>query len=157
MKTQIMIVLAILLISIGCHTSKETVKTEKIVSTDKNSRAIEGVQIVEKYWKLKTLIGTEVKMSPNQTKEIYFMLKLEGNRVEGFAGCNSMLGSYKLSKGNRIEFGKMATTMMFCPEISESDFLSIFDLTDNYTIEDDVLSLNMGKRAPLAVFEAIYF
>jgi heat shock protein HslJ len=96
-------------------------------------------------------------MTPNQTKEIYFILKLNENRVQGFSGCNSIVGSYKLTKGNRIEFGKMATTMMFCPEISESDFLSIFDLTDSYTIKNDVLSLSIGKRAPLAVFGAIYF
>lgn len=115
--------------------------------------------IVEKYWKLKTLEGKEVKMSENQTRDIYFMLKNDDNRVVGFAGCNNITGSYTLEEGNRIRFGKMATTLMICPDVdvNEYEFLQIFELADNYTITDDVLSLNVGRRAPLAVFEAVYF
>lgn len=114
--------------------------------------------ITEKYWKLKTLEGKDVKMVKNQEKEIYFMLKTDENRVTGFAGCNTILGSYTLEKGNRIRFSNMGSTMMACPDvdINESDFLKIFELADNYTINGDELSLNVGRRAPLAVFEAVY-
>lgn len=103
--------------------------------------------------------GKEVKMSENQTRDIYFMLKNDDNRVVGFAGCNNITGSYTLEEGNRIRFGKMAATLMICPDVdvNEYEFLQIFELADNYTITDDVLSLNVGRRAPLAVFEAVYF
>ena len=119
---------------------------------------INSEPIVEKYWKLKTLEGKEVSMSENQEKEVYFMLKTENNRVQGFAGCNTLMGSYTLEKGNRIRFSQMATTMMACPDVDfkENEFLKVFELADNYTIKDDVLSLNVGRRAPLAVFEAVY-
>lgn len=115
--------------------------------------------ITEKYWKLKTLEGKDVKMVKNQEKEIYFMLKADDNRVSGFSGCNQILGSYKLEDGNRIRFSNMGSTMMACPDVDlkESDFLKIFEIVDNYTINGDVLSLNVGRRAPLAVFEAVYF
>lgn len=115
--------------------------------------------ITEKYWKLKTLEGKVVKMDKNQQKEIYFMLKTNDNRVNGFAGCNTISGTYTLEKGNRIHFSQIATTMMACPDldINESEFLKVFELADNYTINGDVLSLNVGRRAPLAVFEAVYF
>lgn len=115
--------------------------------------------ITEKFWKLKILDGKEVSMAKNQEKEIYFMLKTDENRVMGFAGCNTLGGSYTLEKGNRIRFSNMLTTMMACPDVAvnEAEFLKIFELADNYTIVDDVLSLNVGRRAPLAVFEAIYF
>ncbi len=115
--------------------------------------------ITEKYWKLKTLEGKDVKMVKNQEKEVYFMLKTDENRVTGFAGCNQILGSYKLEDGNRIRFSNMGSTMMACPDVdfNESEFLKIFELADNYTINGDVLSLNVGRRAPLAVFEAVYF
>ena len=48
--------------------------------------------------------------------------------------------------------------MMACPDVAvnEADFLEVFELADNYTIVNDVLSLNVGRRAPLAVFEAVY-
>ncbi|MCZ4318166.1 META domain-containing protein [Aequorivita viscosa] len=115
--------------------------------------------ITEKYWKLKTLEGQDVKMAKNQEREMYFMLKTDDNKVVGFAGCNTFSGSYTLEKGNRIRFSKMATTLMACPDINinEAEFLKIFELADNYTINDDTLTLNVGRRAPLAVFEAIYF
>ncbi|TXD47207.1 META domain-containing protein [Polaribacter sp. IC073] len=115
-------------------------------------------QIVEKYWKLKTLEGKDIKMADNQEREIFFTLKTDENRVTGFAGCNAISGDYTLEDGNRIRFKNMATTLMACPDVdvNESDFLKIFELTDNYTINNDVLSLNAGRRAPLAVFEAVY-
>ena len=114
--------------------------------------------ITEKYWKLKTLQGKPVTMQDNQEREIYFTLKTDENRVMGFAGCNAISGEYKLKKGNRIRFSNMATTMMACPDLklNESEFLKVFELADNYTINGDELSLNVGRRAPLAVFEAVY-
>ena len=115
--------------------------------------------ITEKYWKLKTLEGQEVKMAENQKKEVYFMLKTDENKVVGFAGCNTISGSYKMEDGNRIRFSQIATTLMACPNVdfNEGEFLKVFELADNYTINGDILSLNVGKRAPLAVFEAVYF
>ncbi|CAM3330853.1 META domain-containing protein [Aequorivita lipolytica] len=115
--------------------------------------------ITEKYWKLKSSEGQEVKMAKNQQKETYFMLKTDENRVSGFAGCNTFSGSYTLEEGNRIRFSQMATTMMACPDVNfnEAEFLKFFELADNYTINGDTLSLNMGRRSPLAVFEAVYF
>lgn len=116
-------------------------------------------QITEKYWKLKTLEGQEIEMADNQEKEAHFILKTEGNKVQGFAGCNSFSGNYTLEKGNRISFSQMATTLRACPDVdvNESEFLKIFELADNYTINNDILMLNIGRRAPLAVFEAVYF
>lgn len=114
--------------------------------------------ITEKYWKLKTLQGKNVTMAENQEKEIFFTLKTDQNRVTGFAGCNTLGGEYTLEKGNRIRFSNMLSTMKACPDVdvNEAELLKVFELADNYTIVDDVLSLNVGRRAPLAVFEAVY-
>ena len=77
--------------------------------------------------------------------------------MEGFAGCNAISGEYKLEDGNRICFSNMATSLSICPDvaINESEFLEIFKLADNYTINKDTLSLHVGRRAPLAVFEVV--
>lgn len=116
-------------------------------------------KIVEKYWKLIKLEGQDIKMADNQEREIYFRLKSDDQTITGFAGCNTMFGEYKLMDGNRIKFSKLGVTMKLCPDVdvNESEFLKIFELADNYTINNDRLSLNVGKRAPLAVFEAVYF
>jgi heat shock protein HslJ len=116
-------------------------------------------QITEKYWKLIKLSGQDIEMAENQEREMFFMLKEKENRVQGFAGCNKMSGTYKLEKGNRINFSQMAATRKACTDLilNETDFLKVFELTDNYTIANDTLSLHVGRRAPLAVFEAVYF
>lgn len=120
---------------------------------------IKNEPITETYWKLKTLGGKDVKMADNQEREIYFMLKNKDNRVKGFAGCNAISGEYKIESGNRIRFSKMATTLKLCPDldVNEAEFLKIFELADNYTLKNEVLCLNVGRRSPLAVFEAVYF
>lgn len=116
-------------------------------------------EVTGKYWKLKTLEGREIEMSENQEREAYFILDAKDNRIKGFAGCNTFNGTYTLEDGNRINFSQMATTMKACADVAvnESEFLKVFELANNYTIQDDVLSLNIGRRAPLAVFEAVYF
>lgn len=116
-------------------------------------------RIVEKYWRLKILDGQNVVMAENQERELYFILKADENLVSGFSGCNTFNGSYTLDKPSRIRFTHMASTMKACPDVNadESKFLEVFELTDNYTIEGETLSLNVGRRTPLAVFEAVYF
>lgn len=115
--------------------------------------------ITEKYWKLIVLEGQPITMAENQERQIHFILKTDEGRITGFAGCNTFTGNYNLEKGNRIRFEKMAVTMMACPdvEVNESEFLQVFELADNYTVRKDTLSLNVGRRAPLAVFETVYF
>jgi heat shock protein HslJ len=112
-------------------------------------------QIVDKYWKLNILDGREVKMAENQEQERYFRLERAENRVTGFAGCNTFSGTYTLEPGGRIRFLQMVTTMKACPDVdvNEAEFLKIFEQTDNFTIQNNMLNLNVGRRAPLAVFE----
>ncbi|HRM13944.1 MAG TPA: META domain-containing protein, partial [Flavobacterium sp.] len=70
---------------------------------------------------------------------------------------NVLSGEYALEEGNRIRFKNMAVTMRACPDVdvNESEFLEVFELADNYTINGTILSLNVGRRAPLAVFESV--
>ena len=146
MKTKSIIFALLAMVTVGCNSTKNT-----SLKTENNS-------ITEKYWKLNILEGKKVTMAKNQEREIYFTLKTDQNRVTGFAGCNAFSGEYSIEDGNRIRFKNMAITMMACPDVAvnESEFLEVFELADNYTINNDVLSLNVGRRSPLAVFEAVY-
>lgn len=112
-----------------------------------------------KYWKLLTLNGKEVTMGKNQEKEQYFKLIANDNTIEGFGGCNGFGGSFSLGEGNSITFSNMLSTMMYCEglPVSENAYFSVFETANNYTILNDTLSLNVGKRAPLATFVAVYF
>ena len=156
MKTRIITLALIVITLTSCNSTK---KSSSDVGKNSNKEMTINNTITEKYWKLKTLEGHEIKTKKNQEHEIYFMLKTAENRVTGFAGCNTITGKYTLEEGNRIRFSYMATTLKICPDvdINESEVLEVFNLADNYTINNDTLSLNVGRRAPLAVFEAVYF
>ena len=140
----------------GCHSAN---KLATNTSENTSQETTPNATITETYWKLTTLEGQPVKMGKNQEREIHFILKKEDARITGFAGCNTINGGYDLEEGNRIRFTQVAVTMMACPdeEVNEADVLKVFNLTDNYTINGDTLSLNVGRRAPLAIFEAVYF
>lgn len=161
MKAQIITFALIAVTLMSCNNSeKKNTETTEDSKTEMNqgNDVNQDNEITEKYWKLKTLEGQDVTMADNQEREQFFTLKTNENRIAGFAGCNAITGEYKLEEGNRIRFSNVGTTMKACPDVdvNESEFLEVFNLADNYTIKDDVLSLNVGRRAPLAVFEAVY-
>ena len=109
------------------------------------------------FWKLEKLDGKDYSDFTIDGKEIGFSLEKENNRISGFAGCNSFFGTYDLEPGNRIHFSAIGSTRMACPNsnFNETEFLEIFTMADNYTINDNMLSINVGRRAPLAVFKKV--
>jgi len=112
--------------------------------------------LVEKYWKLTELFGQPVN-TPEGGKEAHMILKVEENRVNGNAGCNSFNGTYTLKPGNRISFSKMVSTLMMCTNMeTETKFHQVLETADNYVVNKDTLVLNKARMAPLARFEAVY-
>lgn len=112
--------------------------------------------ITEKYWKLVELRGQPV---PSLEREPHLILKVEGNRVNGFAGCNTFSGTYTLDEQTlRISFGPLAMTRKACATGMDTEraFAEVLEQADNYSVNGDNLSLNRARMAPLARFEAVY-
>lgn len=152
MKAYLLSILLAPALLAGCNPAKETTKAPAATGTTPPADGI-----TNKYWKLITLEGQPVKMAPGQEREAYFMLR-DSSRVTGFGGCNGIGGTYTLQAGQRIRFSNMLGTLRFCQGVeSEAPFLEVFNLTDNYSLSGDTLTLNVGRRAPLAVFHAVYF
>ncbi|AMR26076.1 hypothetical protein A0257_02500 [Hymenobacter psoromatis] len=137
----------------GCESAKKTTIPTPPTSTSQRTNGI-----VNKYWKLVTLEGRPVTMAPDQEREAYFMLK-DSSRVTGFGGCNVLNGRYELNESQlRLRFTNLLTTLKACPgPDTEHAFLEVLNQADNYTMRGDTLMLNVGRRAPLAVFHAVYF
>ena len=156
MKTKISILFILLAIAVCCNSTKMV--TPEINQNDTDATADFDAQITGKYWKLITLEGQDIIMSDNQEREVHVILNADSNRLQGFSGCNTFGGSFSLEKGSRINFSQLLSTLKACPdaEFKESEFLQIFEFADNYTVKDDTLMLNTGKRAPLAIFKAVY-
>lgn len=130
-----------------------------VISCDSQRKSKkDSPEITGKYWKLKKLNGKDIAMVDNQEREIFFTLNAEENRINGFAGCNSMSREFTIEEGSRIRFKGMAVTMKACldVEVNEAEFLKVFELADNFTVNNEELSLQAGERAPLAIFEAVY-
>ncbi len=140
----------------GCKSNRPN---DQQADAKKMENTLDKTDITNKYWKLITLDGKPETMARNQERERYFTLKTDRNWVEGFAGCNSFNTTYTLEKGNRIRFSPTAATLKACPDVdvNEQAFFEVFGLADNYTVRGDTLSLNVGRRAPLAMFKAVDF
>lgn len=147
MKFILLIVASI--IYVGCSTQNKTMSNHN--------------KITETYWKLIKLEGLPVDVvneGLSMESEPYFMLKEKDFLLVAKSGCNTMNGKYKLEKDKlRIKFSEMASTLKACPDMkmNEADYFKVFELADNYTINGDTLFLNIGRRAPLAEFQAVYF
>ena len=112
--------------------------------------------VTERYWKLVELNGQPL---PKLDHAPWLILEEADGRMNGFGGCNSFTGSYKLdAAASRLSFAQIATTSMAC--ISGMDveqaFYEALRNADNYSLAGDHLTLNRARMAPLARFEAVY-
>lgn len=105
-------------------------------------------------WQLVEMMGN--KPSAPATGLPYIQFAPETNSIAGFGGCNQFSGTYELLPGNRLRFSQMVSTMMACADMStETEMLKLLDTVDNYSLNNNRLSLNRARMAPLLVFEAI--
>lgn len=108
------------------------------------------------YWKLAEMNGMPV-VTPDDSREVHFILTKTNNQnqMKGFAGCNTLAGSYK-ADNHSITFTTI-TTRMFCDgKMEVEDFLTkTLSAATSYKINGDVLELHQGETF-LAKFEAVY-
>jgi heat shock protein HslJ len=150
MKISIFILLLSSLIIAGCRSSQKTAITQPTPANKQNT------ELLETRWELTELMGKTITSSNHSERPINIVLKKEGDKVQGFSGCNTILGKYELKEGNRITFSAMASTLMACPDLeTETEFNKMLESVDNYSISGNVLSLSKAKMAPLARFEAV--
>ncbi len=105
------------------------------------------------YWKLTSLGDTPVTVY--EEREPYMELQAEPARVDGSDGCNRMMGSYTLN-GAKIQFSKMAGTMMACVNGMEQGaaFTRALSMAASYSVEGSMLTLFDGEAKKLLTFEA---
>lgn len=113
-------------------------------------------QLLNTYWKL-TQLGDQVITTPQDAREIHFVLHSENQRVAGFSGCNQMMGAYALN-GNELKFDQMGGTLMACTASMELEqkFLGMFGAVARWKITGEALTLLDGTGNTLAIFESRY-
>ncbi len=108
------------------------------------------------YWKLVRLGNEPVTLSASD-KEPYMALMPQESRVQGFAGCNRLMGSYELN-GEKLKFGRVASTRMACQNGMEleASFMQALESAAKWKIEGEHLELSDLKGALVARFESRY-
>jgi len=108
------------------------------------------------YWKLVRLGNNPVILGAGD-KEPYMTLMSEKNRVQGFSGCNRLMGRYELKEEN-ITFVPMASTRMACQQGMEleSAFMQALEAAAKWKIAGEHLELTDSKGALVARFESRY-
>lgn len=143
------------------QSSSEETKQEVIKEPAKEMKE-KGEQmasaITNKYWKATEIMGKKVEMPEGMKQEPYLQLTEKGE-VKGSGGCNSFFGKYTLGKGNFVSFGEMGMTEMECVfESYDNSIAEALQMTQQYIlVNEEEMHLIVGKRAPLAKFEAVYF
>lgn len=145
----------LLLLSIGLI-ALSACKSKKQLSAPEGENTIGVVTypLIGTHWVLIELNGKVIDkdQGPNTVPFIDFE---ESGIVSADDGCNRLYGPVELMDGNRIRFGALASSMRACPgQTLEAPFRKMLESADNYTIQGSILSINKGKMAPLARFEA---
>ncbi len=146
MKKTIFSMLAVAsLIFSSCSTSKQ-------VTADESA---DIAKITGKKWQLVELGGKPVAAEVNG-KMPYLEFLHEAGRYSANGGCNTLNGEFQFAKNNKIHFTRGISTMMACENMEiERGLGQSLQQADNYTFANGMLSLNQGRKAPLARFKEI--
>ncbi len=101
-------------------------------------------------WQLSPAAGTSTE--PRDAKASPPTVRFADGRASGFSGCNRFTGGYTRD-GDTITVGRLAGTMMACPEprmAAEKAFLDALAGAHRVAIAGDRLTLTPASGAPLA-------
>lgn len=115
----------------------------------------ENVPLVNTYWKLTELNGETFSLPQGMTKEPHFVLQIDNNLMNGFAGCNRISGNYILV-GKKLTFpDNIAMTRMACPAGMdiEQAYANALKSTTGWHINGTHLQLRDKNGKTVAEFE----
>ena len=133
---KILVFLLIIITSVNCNPSKKNITNTNDTMTSKKTDA----SMAGTYWKLTELRGKHVEITPVDNKEIHIKFIPEGNKVEGFGGCNGFGGNYTTKNDFNISITNMISTMIACPDLEiENELFNVLKTADNYYVKGDTL------------------
>lgn len=103
------------------------------------------------YWKLVSVRGVAAEQG---RRDAHLIFKADGG-LAGSTGCNTLGAVYTLDE-DRIAFGPIMTTRMYCREVArtEREFLKTMPEIGRWKIEGGRLDLMTDGGVTVAVFEA---
>jgi len=108
---------------------------------------------LEGQWKLVSYGSAFSQTTANQGVDTQIEFGSDG-RMSGNVGCNGFGGDYKVS-GNKITFGPVMSTMMFCEAVAdqESKTLAVFQESANFVFDGNTLTITSLDGNSVIVLE----
>ncbi|HOE39665.1 MAG TPA: copper resistance protein NlpE N-terminal domain-containing protein [Bacteroidales bacterium] len=105
-----------------------------------------------KKWKIIEICGEEVEGDEN---ELFMNFNAEDAKVYAKVDCNLMDWEYEIHNKSEIEFSQLTTTLMFCPDSLEDQFIEAIKQADNISTDGKTLSINNADMLNLLELELI--
>jgi heat shock protein HslJ len=112
-----------------------------------------GSASIQGEWKLVSYGPAGEQISAVADVETSIAFDAEG-QMSGNVGCNGFGGEYSI-QGDKIEFGPVMSTMMFCENVAEqeSGTLAVFQETATFVLDGDTLTIISADGATSIVLE----
>ncbi len=95
------------------------------------------------------MTGSPVQAPPGEK----FVLSFDGEgNASSSTDCNGLGGTY-IVNGEVLSFGPFISTLMFCEGSLEGVYSQDLSLTNSYTIQGDILRLNLNRDVGVMIFE----
>ncbi|MBK6775224.1 MAG: META domain-containing protein [Flavobacteriales bacterium] len=109
-----------------------------------NDTAVTVADIAGKQCTLQSLAGKDIAM-PEGKQAPWLKGDAESSRLEGFGGCNQLMGSFKMD-GSNISFPGLGGTKMMCPDVQEVEngFKTALSQATSYKLDGSTLKLLNG-------------
>ncbi len=111
--------------------------------------------IMETYWMLSEINGSEVIPPEDWKRGAHFILKNKDQRTYGNTSCNAFTGKFTVSGNYSIRFENIMATKKACIDnIYEKDYIKVLSMATSYSIDKKTLSLFNSRENLLAKFIA---
>lgn len=107
-------------------------------------KGIDPAALKEKKWIVETLNGQRPEL-PDGAETPW--LKLAGDQLQGFGGCNALMGSYTLD-GTKLGFSGIGSTKKYCEGIqpTENAVKEMLGKVDSFSLDGNQLRLLGGGK-----------
>ena len=82
-------------------------------------------------------------------------VELQGGQLQGFGGCNNLMGSYVL-QNERLSFSEVGSTKKYCPDIqaTERSILDMLAQVNTFQMAGDSLQFLQGTKVIASMKQA---
>ncbi len=104
----------------------------------------EMTSLLDKKWVFQSIAGSALSLP--QGAEMPW-LQLAGDQLQGFGGCNQLMGGYKLD-GTALSFSDIGSTKKYCEGVqpTENAITGLLRQVDGYKMEGGLLKLLGGGK-----------